>query len=89
MQTLIRRNASKVARQLSRQAAVPASARSMASGKEIIFGNEARAKMLIGVDRLAEAVKVTLGPKVIPEEFADPLLGWQGRALLEHGEMGE
>ncbi len=38
--------------------------RTMASGKEIMFGNDARAKLLMGVDKLAEAVKVTLGPKV-------------------------
>ena len=38
-------------------------ARGMAS-KEIKFGNEARALLLQGVDRLADAVKVTLGPKV-------------------------
>jgi hypothetical protein len=38
--------------------------RGMASGKDIKFGNEARALLLQGVDRLAEAVKVTLGPKV-------------------------
>ena len=71
MQTLIRRNASKIARQVARRSAAPASARSMASGKDIVFGNEARAKMLVGVDRLAEAVKVTLGPKV-SLDFIDP-----------------
>jgi hypothetical protein len=38
--------------------------RTMASGKEIMFGNDARTKLLMGVDKLAEAVKVTLGPKV-------------------------
>lgn len=38
--------------------------RGMASGKDIKFGNDARSQLLIGVDRLAEAVKVTLGPKV-------------------------
>ena len=32
--------------------------------KEVIFGSEARTKMLNGVDILADAVKVTLGPKV-------------------------
>lgn len=37
--------------------------RGMAS-KDIKFGNEARALLLQGVDRLADAVKVTLGPKV-------------------------
>jgi len=38
--------------------------RGMASGKDIKFGNDARSQLLIGVDKLAEAVKVTLGPKV-------------------------
>ncbi|MBA8801037.1 chaperonin GroEL (HSP60 family), partial [Agrobacterium sp. RC10-4-1] len=31
--------------------------------KQIIFGRTAREKMLKGVDVLADAVKVTLGPK--------------------------
>ena len=35
----------------------------MASGKEIMFGTEGRALMLQGVDKLADAVSVTLGPK--------------------------
>ena len=33
------------------------------SAKQVIFGNEARAQMLEGVNVLANAVKVTLGPK--------------------------
>jgi chaperonin GroEL len=33
------------------------------AAKEIKFGQEARAKILIGVNALADAVKVTLGPK--------------------------
>ena len=44
------------------RAALPPS-RSMASGKEIMFGTEGRALMLQGVDKLADAVSVTLGPK--------------------------
>lgn len=48
--------------------AVPA--RGMASGKEIKYGVDARAQLLVGVDRLAEAVKVTLGPKVWHKFFA-------------------
>lgn len=47
--------------------------RGMAS-KEIKFGNEARALLLQGVDRLAEAVKVTLGPKVLPESLLSHVL---------------
>ena len=31
--------------------------------KEVKFGSEAREKMISGVDILADAVKVTLGPK--------------------------
>ena len=33
------------------------------AAKEVKFGADARARMLEGVDILAEAVKVTLGPK--------------------------
>ena len=33
------------------------------SAKNIFFGSDARAKMLTGVNKLADAVKVTLGPK--------------------------
>ncbi|MEE9519138.1 MAG: hypothetical protein V3V93_02635, partial [bacterium] len=31
--------------------------------KQIIFGEDARGKILRGVDQLANAVKITLGPK--------------------------
>ena len=33
------------------------------SAKNIFFGSDARARMLAGVNKLADAVKVTLGPK--------------------------
>lgn len=32
------------------------------AAKELVFGNDARAKMLEGCDALANAVQVTLGP---------------------------
>lgn len=35
------------------------------AAKEIKFGVEARALMLRGVEELADAVKVTMGPKVL------------------------
>jgi chaperonin GroEL len=35
----------------------------MAVSKEISFGNEAREKIKIGIDKVADAVKTTLGPK--------------------------
>ena len=33
------------------------------SGKEILFGETARTEIMAGVDTLANAVKVTLGPR--------------------------
>lgn len=33
------------------------------AAKEVLFAGDARAKMLTGVNILANAVKVTLGPK--------------------------
>ena len=33
------------------------------SAKEVRFGADARARMIRGVDLLADSVKVTLGPK--------------------------
>ena len=48
---------------LSRGARPLAKAARQMSGKEIHFGTEGRALMLRGVDQLADAVSVTLGPK--------------------------
>eukprot|EP00927_Polykrikos_kofoidii_P000002 TRINITY_DN0_c1_g1_i1.p1 TRINITY_DN0_c1_g1~~TRINITY_DN0_c1_g1_i1.p1 ORF type:complete len:570 (-),score=129.53 TRINITY_DN0_c1_g1_i1:247-1956(-) len=51
-------------------------ARSFASGKDIRHGSEARALMLDGCNRLADAVAVTMGPKgrnvVIEQSFGAP-----------------
>ena len=45
--------------------------------KEIKFNEDARSAMLRGVDTLADAVKVTLGPKgrnvVLEKKFGSPL----------------
>lgn len=38
--------------------------RTYATGKDITYGVDCRAKMYAGVDKLAKAVAVTLGPKV-------------------------
>mmetsp|Transcript_6676 Transcript_6676/g.11784 ORF Transcript_6676/g.11784 Transcript_6676/m.11784 type:complete len:115 (+) Transcript_6676:62-406(+) len=47
-----------------------------AFSKDVKFGVEARAGMLVGVERLADAVQVTLGPKgrnvVIQQAFGAP-----------------
>ena len=46
------------------------------AAKEVKFGADARTKMLEGVDILANAVKVTLGPKgpnvVLEKSFGAP-----------------
>ena len=46
------------------------------AAKEVLFDQSAREKMLRGVDILADAVKVTLGPKgrnvVIEKSFGAP-----------------
>ncbi len=46
------------------------------AAKDVRFGGDARARMLRGVDILADAVKVTLGPKgrnvVLDKSFGAP-----------------
>ena len=52
------------------------------SSKDVIFANEARARMLAGVNKLADAVTVTLGPKgrnvVIEQSFGAPKITKDG-----------
>ena len=52
------------------------------SAKNIFFGSDARAKMLSGVNKLADAVKVTLGPKgrnvVMDKSFGAPRITKDG-----------
>jgi chaperonin GroEL len=42
------------------------------AAKEVKFGSDARTRMLEGVDTLANAVKVTLGPKSLSALRASP-----------------
>merc|ERR1719440_1073947 len=52
------------------------------SGKDVRFGNDARALLLAGVDKLADAVQVTLGPKgrnvVLEQSFGAPKITKDG-----------
>jgi chaperonin GroEL len=57
----ISKRAASALRAAGKSRAVPALARG--AHKEIKFSNEGRAAMLAGVDILANAVSVTLGPK--------------------------
>ncbi|MCH1541926.1 MAG: chaperonin GroEL, partial [Alphaproteobacteria bacterium] len=59
--------------------------------KEVIFGSEARDKMLKGVDILADAVKVTLGPKgrnvVLDKAFGAPRTTKDGVSVAKEIEL--
>jgi chaperonin GroEL len=59
--------------------------------KEIKFSEEARRSMLRGVDALADAVKVTLGPKgrnvVLEKKFGSPLITNDGVTIAKEIEL--
>ncbi len=63
------------------------------AAKEIQFGQEARAELLEGVNKLANAVKVTLGPKgrnvVIDKSFGAPLITKDGVTVAKEIELEE
>lgn len=51
-------------------------------GKRIVYGDRARSAVLRGVDQLADAVKVTLGPKgrnvILDKQFGSPTITKDG-----------
>ena len=59
--------------------------------KDIKFAEEARSLMLQGVDKLANAVKVTLGPKgrnvVLEKKFGSPLITNDGVTIAKEIEL--
>ena len=61
--------------------------------KEIIFGEEARKALQSGVDQLANAVKVTLGPKgrnvVLDKKFGAPLITNDGVTIAKEIELDD
>ena len=61
------------------------------AAKEVKFGADARARMLEGIDILAEAVKVTLGPKgrnvVIDKAFGSPRITKDGVTVAKEIEL--
>ena len=61
------------------------------AAKEVKFGNEARIKMLEGVNILADAVKVTLGPKgrnvVLDKSFGAPTITKDGVSVAREIEL--
>jgi chaperonin GroEL len=61
------------------------------AAKEVRFSNDARSKMLIGVNVLANAVKVTLGPKgrnvVLEKSFGSPTITKDGVSVAKEIEL--
>ena len=63
------------------------------AAKEVRFGGDARGRMLRGVDILADAVKVTLGPKgrnvVIDKSFGAPRITKDGVTVAKEIELSD
>ena len=61
--------------------------------KDIIFGEEARKALQAGVDKLADAVKVTLGPKgrnvVLDKQYGSPLITNDGVTIAKEIELDD
>jgi chaperonin GroEL len=59
--------------------------------KKIIYGEEARNSLKRGVDKLADAVKVTLGPKgrnvIIEKSFGSPVITKDGVSVAKEVEL--
>lgn len=61
------------------------------AAKDLRFGTDARQQMLVGVNKLAEAVKVTLGPKgrnvVLEKSFGSPTITKDGVSVAKEIEL--
>ncbi len=61
--------------------------------KEILFGIDARKKLEIGVNKLADTVKVTLGPKgrnvILDKKFGSPLITNDGVTIAREIELDD
>ena len=59
--------------------------------KQVLFGNDARTLMVQGINTLANAVKVTLGPKgrnvVLERSFGGPTVTKDGVSVAKEIEL--
>lgn len=59
--------------------------------KDIIYGEEARKSLLNGIDKLADTVKITLGPKgrnvVLDKKYGAPLITNDGVTIAKEIEL--
>src|SRR5437870_7931950 len=63
------------------------------AAKELLFSTEARAKLKKGIDQLAEAVRITLGPRgrnvVIDKRFGSPTITKDGVTVAKEIELSD
>jgi chaperonin GroEL len=63
------------------------------SAKELLFSIDARARLKTGIDALAEAVKITLGPRgrnvVIDKKFGSPTITKDGVTVAKEIELSD
>jgi chaperonin GroEL len=63
------------------------------AAKELLFSTDARAKLKKGIDQLAEAVRITLGPKgrnvVIDKRFGSPTVTKDGVTVAKEIELSD
>ena len=61
------------------------------AAKDVIFGDEARQRMLRGINVLADAVKATLGPKgrnvILDKSFGAPTVTKDGVSVAKEIEL--
>ncbi len=61
------------------------------SAKQLLFGEEGRKKLLLGVEKLSSAVKATLGPKgrnvVLDKKFGSPTVTKDGVSVAKEVEL--
>lgn len=61
------------------------------SAKEIIYGKDARQKLVNGINKLSDAVKVTLGPKgrnvVLQKQYGSPVVTNDGVTIAKEIEL--
>ena len=61
------------------------------TAKQVLFGDDARVRMVRGINILANAVKVTLGPKgrnvVLDRNFGSPLVTKDGVTVAREIEL--
>lgn len=81
----------KAALSLGSRGASCLSRRQFSSAKEIRFGSESRSMMLLGCNKLADAVSVTLGPKgrnvIIEQAFGGPKITKDGVTVAKSIEF--